>query len=177
MAENQILPFAYADGANVLSQSDYQADNQRLIGHQPGIARSALENKALRQASAMAAGQAQFIADGQANDVTDAKTPAEIAAMLGAAIGAKIDGSFEVGENYFVFPRGLIVQWGSVQYSASPGSVLQAAFPVAFNGTRITTVASTSASGFANIYPVTNAVFAFSASASDTTVFWVAIGY
>ena len=85
MAENQILPFAYADGANVLSQSDYQADNQRLIGHQPGIARSALENKALRQATTIAAGLAQFIADGQAADVTDAKTPVEIAAMLAAA--------------------------------------------------------------------------------------------
>ena len=90
MAENQILPFAYADGANVLSQSDYQADNQRLIGHQPGIARSALENKALRQATTVTAGLAQFIADGQAVDVTDSKTPVEIAAMLLAANSAQM---------------------------------------------------------------------------------------
>ena len=86
MAENQILPFAYADGANVLSQSDYQADNQRLIGHQPGIARSALENKALRQASAMAAGLAQLVAQNQAADVTESLSTVEMAGVIRDAL-------------------------------------------------------------------------------------------
>ena len=91
MATNYILPFAGTDtGTNLLTQDEYEADAQRIIGHQPGVARSKLENKALRQATAMASGLAQFIADGQADDVTDAKTPAEIAAMLLAANTAQM---------------------------------------------------------------------------------------
>ena len=108
MAENQILPFAQGQGANVLSQADYAGDSMRLQGHQPGVARSALENKALLQCSSIAAGLAQFIADGQADDVTDAKTPAEIAAMLAASVegSAKIALPFTDGGNYIIFPTG-----------------------------------------------------------------------
>lgn len=87
MATNEILPFG-ATSTNVLSQVDYAADAQRLIGHQPGIARDVLENKVLKQTSVMAAGVAQFISDKQANNVTDALTPAQIAAYLSDAIEA-----------------------------------------------------------------------------------------
>lgn len=87
MATNEILPFASTNtGTNLLTQSEYTADAQRTIGHQPGIARSKLENKVLRQASLMAAGLAEFIADYQANNVTDSLTTQNIADYLYAAI-------------------------------------------------------------------------------------------
>lgn len=91
MATNEILPFASTNtGTNLLTQAEYAADAQRTIGHQPGIARSKLENKALRQASLMAAGLAEFIADYQANNVTDSLTAQQVADYLLAAITANI---------------------------------------------------------------------------------------
>jgi len=87
MATNEILRFAETNtGTNLLTQAEYAADAQRLIGHQPGIARAKLENKALRQASLIAAGVAEFIADYQANNVTDSLTPQNVADYLYAAI-------------------------------------------------------------------------------------------
>lgn len=91
MATNEILPFATDDtGTNLLTQSEYSADSQREIGHQPGIARSKLTNKTMRQTSLLAAGLAEFIADYQANNVTDGLTPQQIADYLQAAITANI---------------------------------------------------------------------------------------
>lgn len=87
MATNEILRFAETDtGTNLLTQSEYLADSQRPIGNQPGVARSKLVNKALRQASLIAAGLAEYIADNQANNITDALTPQNIADYLQAAI-------------------------------------------------------------------------------------------
>ena len=87
MATNEILQFAETDtGTNLLTQAEYLADSQRPIGNQPGVARSKLVNKALRQASLIAAGIAEYIADNQANNVTDALTPQNIADYLQAAI-------------------------------------------------------------------------------------------
>lgn len=87
MATNEILRFAETDtGTNLLTQSEYASDSQRPIGNQPGVARSKLVNKALRQASLIAAGLAEYIADNQANDITDALTPQNIADCLQAAI-------------------------------------------------------------------------------------------
>lgn len=140
MAENQILPFAQGQGANVLSQSDYAGDSMRLQGHQPGVARSALENKALLQCSSIAAGLAQFIADGQADDVTDAKTPAEIAAMLQAAVTAQAKAALPFTQSnatngWLELPaeegkQPIIIQWGfkaaGTEYSDS------ITFPIAF---------------------------------------------
>ena len=89
MATNEILPFATTNtGTNLLTQAEYSADSQRVIGHQPGIARSKLENKVLRQASTIAAGLAEFIADSQANNVTDGLTPQQVADYLLAALAA-----------------------------------------------------------------------------------------
>lgn len=91
MATNEILQFASTNtGTNLLTQAEYSADAQRTTGNQPGIARSKLVNKALRQASLIAAGLAEFIADYQANNVTDSLTPQNIADYLLAAITANI---------------------------------------------------------------------------------------
>lgn len=91
MATNEILPFASTNtGTNLLTQAEYAADAQRTTGNQPGIARSKLVNKSLRQASLIAAGLAEFIADYQSNNVTDSLTPQNIADYLLAAITANI---------------------------------------------------------------------------------------
>lgn len=87
MATNEILQFAETDtGTNLLTQAEYLADAQRPIGNQPGVARSKLVNKALRQSSLIAAAVAQFIADNQANNVVDTATPTDIADWIEAAV-------------------------------------------------------------------------------------------
>jgi hypothetical protein len=102
MATNEILPFATSNiGTNLLTQAEYTADEQRTIGHQPGIARSKLANKAMRQASLMAAGLAEFIADYQANNVTDSLTPQQVADYLLVAIQSQI-------------PSGIITMWSGL---------------------------------------------------------------
>ncbi len=90
MATSEILPFAGTDtGTNLLTQAEYLADAQRLIGNQPGIARSKLVNKALHQSSAVTAGVAKFIADNQATDITDGMTAAQFAAAVEVAIPSR----------------------------------------------------------------------------------------
>lgn len=87
MATNEILKFASTNtGTNLLTQDEYSTDAQRTTGHQSGVARSKLANKAMRQVSAVASGVAQFIADNQANNVTDSLTAQNIADYLSDAI-------------------------------------------------------------------------------------------
>lgn len=87
MATNEILQFAETDtGTNLLTQAEYLADSQRPIGNQPGVARSKLVNKALRQASLISAGVAEFLADNQTNDITDGLTPQEIADYMATVV-------------------------------------------------------------------------------------------
>lgn len=87
MATNEILLFAETDtGTNLLTQAEYLADSQRPIGNQPGVARSKLVNKALRQASLIAAGLAEFLADNQSNNITDTLTPQNISDYMTAVV-------------------------------------------------------------------------------------------
>lgn len=87
MATNEILQFAETDtGTNLLTQAEYLAHAQRPIGNQPGVARSKLVNKVLRQSSLIAAAVAQFIADNQTNNVVDTAAPADIADWIEAAV-------------------------------------------------------------------------------------------
>lgn len=89
MATNDILAAVSTDtGTNLLTQAEYVADAQRLTGNQPGIARSKLVNKMLRQSSLVVAALAQYVADGQATNVTDSLTPAALAALLKRTIQA-----------------------------------------------------------------------------------------
>lgn len=87
MATNEILQFAETDtGTNLLTQAEYLADAQRPIGNQPGVARSKLVNKALRQSSLIASGIAEFLADNQGNNITDSLTPQNIADYMAAVV-------------------------------------------------------------------------------------------
>lgn len=69
----EILPFCSRgiDGRDLLSLEEYQADVQREIGHQPGIARSQFANRQARQTSHICAGLAQFLARRYAPGVKD----------------------------------------------------------------------------------------------------------
>jgi hypothetical protein len=70
MAVNDFLPFATSD-SNVLTQSEYVADAQRVSGNVPGVARSKLVNKAARQAAFITSMIGQFIADQSGLDALD----------------------------------------------------------------------------------------------------------
>jgi len=98
MASNEILTFAGTDtGTNLLTQAEYTSDSQRAIGNQPGIARSKLVNKAMRQTTLVAASLAQYIANRQGSNVVDTKTVSELEAMLVAAISAQINAALPEG--------------------------------------------------------------------------------
>ena len=114
MATNEILQFASTDtGTNLLTQAEYTADAQRTTGNQPGIARSKLVNKSLRQASLIAAGLAEFIADYQANNVTDSLTPQNIADYLLDAIKASFPSATETLQGKIELATNAEVQAGA----------------------------------------------------------------
>lgn len=85
MPTNDFIPFATGGGANVESQSAYIIDPQVPIGQQPGVAKSALNNKALRQATSIAAALAQFMSNLTGQDVADDGVQANLLANLAAA--------------------------------------------------------------------------------------------
>lgn len=117
MATNEILPFASTNtGTNLLTQAEYSADAQRTTGNQPGIARSKLVNKALRQSSLLSAGLAEFIADYQTQNVTDGLTAQNIAdylldALLNTVmpVGTTIYVPFQTAPNGFIKANGAAI--------------------------------------------------------------------
>ena len=71
MATNNFKPFATGTGANVTSQADYEALTALLTGFQAGKASSAQINKAIRQATFVAAALAQYMTNKTGQDVLD----------------------------------------------------------------------------------------------------------
>ena len=71
MAKNDFKPFATAANANVTSQADWEALPALLSGFISGPAKSAQVNKAIRQASFIAAALAQYVANKSGQDVLD----------------------------------------------------------------------------------------------------------
>ncbi len=87
MATNNILPFCpTSTGTNLLSQGAYAASADRTSGQKPGIASSALNNKALRQASLVASQLAQAVSDKTGVDVLDDGTTATLYGLLAATL-------------------------------------------------------------------------------------------
>jgi len=107
MASNEILPFG-ATASNELTQAAYAADAQRLTGHQPGVARSALMNKTLHQVSVIAAGVAQFLADRQATNIVDTLTPAQVAALFATANAGRLARivKYDTASGVFAYAKG-----------------------------------------------------------------------
>lgn len=80
---NSLEKFAVNDtGTNLLSDAAYLADAERLIGHQPGIARSQLENKALRGATLVSAMIGRFIAAWQVENIADDRDPLDLMSLF-----------------------------------------------------------------------------------------------
>ncbi|WP_266145573.1 phage tail protein [Escherichia coli] len=71
MATNNFKPFATAANANVVSQADWESRPALLSGFTSGKAASAEVNKAIRQASFIAAALAQYTANKSGLDVLD----------------------------------------------------------------------------------------------------------
>jgi hypothetical protein len=87
MATNKILKFAELDTtSNLLTDAEYSADAQRIVGNQPGVARSKLVNKALRQSSLVSSALAQFVANNQGETVQDSMTVLELEDAISNAI-------------------------------------------------------------------------------------------
>jgi len=71
MPTNDFKAFASAAGANILSQSDYIALAALSTGWQSGVAKSSEVNKAIRQATFIAAAIAQYVVELSDQDVLD----------------------------------------------------------------------------------------------------------
>ncbi|EEG1033202.1 hypothetical protein GWF22_09495 [Salmonella enterica] len=87
MAKNDFKPFATGKGANVTSQLDWEALPALLSGFTAGKASSAQVNKALRQASFIAAALAQYTAGKSGQDVLDDGDLSGFIAKMSAAFG------------------------------------------------------------------------------------------
>lgn len=87
MATNNFKPFATAANANVMSQVDWEALPALLSGFISGPAKSAQVNKAIRQASFIAAALAQYTANKSGLDVLDDGDLNGFIAKMSAAFG------------------------------------------------------------------------------------------
>ncbi|MGZ0000245.1 gp53-like domain-containing protein [Citrobacter freundii] len=87
MATNNFKPFATAANANVTAQADWEALPALLSGFMAGKASSAQVNKAIRQASFIAAALAQYTANKSGLDVLDDGDLNGFIAKMSAAFG------------------------------------------------------------------------------------------
>ena len=87
MAINNFKPFALDPNANVTSQADWEALPALLSGFTAGKASSAQVNKAIRQASFIAAALAQYTANKSGLDVLDDRDLNGFISKMGTAFG------------------------------------------------------------------------------------------
>lgn len=138
-ATTDILTFADATGATVMSQADYAALSARLSGFQVGLADPLQLNKVWRQSSFIAAAVANFIINQTGVSVPD---DGNLAALITNLTNA-ISGSSSLTSNgYQKFPGGLIIQWGSLTAAASTTGTFN--FPIAFQSAALAVVGSVS---------------------------------
>ncbi|CCD30222.1 hypothetical protein CAGGBEG34_590003 [Candidatus Glomeribacter gigasporarum BEG34] len=88
--QNDFLPFAASENANVLEQADYEKLVARRTGFTSGVAMAAQLNKVWRQSSLMAAALARFIVERSGQPLIDDGTTQAIVNHLHAAI-AEVD--------------------------------------------------------------------------------------
>lgn len=128
MPTNDFYEFATSSAAYVESLPDYLADVERTAGQQSGIARAELNNRALRQGSAMAAAIGSFMT-AQGYDALDDGDTATRAADFAAAVAALIQPSITSAVNAAkvdvlqrVFPVGSI--YTSYNINTDPAQLL-----------------------------------------------------
>ncbi|EPC7688573.1 hypothetical protein ACR20X_001477 [Providencia stuartii] len=92
MAKNEFLPFGIAEGANVLSNQEYERLAARFNGFVSGVAKSKELNTVWRQSSVMSSALAQFIVDSDNKDLLDNGDVVGVKNRLVAAIKQTISG-------------------------------------------------------------------------------------
>ncbi|WP_433586974.1 hypothetical protein [Providencia alcalifaciens] len=92
MAKNEFLPFGIAEGANVLSNQEYERLAARFNGFVSGVAKSKELNTVWRQSSVMSSALAQFIVDSDNKDLLDNGDVTSVKNRLVAAIKQTISG-------------------------------------------------------------------------------------
>lgn len=100
MAKNEFLPFGTAEGANVLSNQEYEVLAARHNGFNSGVAKSKELNKVWRQASLISSAVAQFIVDTDQKDLHDTGDVADIKSRLASAINLIISNGDYVTNPY-----------------------------------------------------------------------------
>ncbi|WP_301691697.1 tail fiber protein [Klebsiella pneumoniae] len=97
MPVNNFKPFAIAAGANVVSQTEWEALIALSTGFTAGIARSSQINKALRQSSVMSSALAQFMAETTGEDVLDDGDTAKLVSLLITSVNTVARSALPVG--------------------------------------------------------------------------------
>lgn len=87
------LPFATGGSANVESQADYAADPSTTNGFSAGLASSAKFNKAMRQASVLAAAMANWVSQKLNASVLDDGNLTNLVDQIDGAVAATIQSS------------------------------------------------------------------------------------
>lgn len=138
MPTNDFYEFATSSAAYVESLPDYLADVERTAGQQSGIARAELNNRALRQGSAMAAAIGSFMV-ARGYDALDDGDTATRAANFAAAVAALIQPNIANAVNAAkvdvlqrVFPVGAI--YTSYNINTDPAQLLGFGTWVAIQG-------------------------------------------
>ncbi len=87
MSVNNFLPFCETDtGTNLLTDAEYSVDSGRTAGNVPGIARSKLVNKALRQSNAVTSQLAQLVANMTGQDILDDGNTSKLLSQISASL-------------------------------------------------------------------------------------------
>ena len=128
MPTNEFYEFATSSAAYVETLASYAIDVERTAGQQSGVARAELNNRALRQGSAMAAAIGSFMT-AQGYDALDDGDTATRAADFAAAVAALIQPDITAAVNaakinvlQTVFPIGSI--YTSYNVNTNPASLL-----------------------------------------------------
>ncbi|EFU8261502.1 TPA: hypothetical protein L6691_001635 [Escherichia coli] len=204
MATNNFKAFALDPNANVMSQADWEALPALLSGFTAGKASSAQVNKAIRQATTIAALVGQFIANSGVDALDNAdvnglvtKFTNALTTNLGLGTASKRNvgtgenqipdmSAFASGSGYQKLPGGYILQWGSANAGNSSSTGISNTFPIPFpSGIVIITTGqidpsytSTQQPAAVGISSPTLTGFIAKSAAANTDAFnYLAIGY
>jgi hypothetical protein len=114
---NEILKFADT-ATNILTQSEYAADAERNTGNVPGVARSKLVNKVLRQCAFISNGFAEYLISKVGGDVLDNNDSAALLAKITSAFTVirtnendVINGNFDLWQRNTTFSVTVTNTW------------------------------------------------------------------
>lgn len=124
MATNDFLPFATGSSANVYTGAEYAADADRTNGNQPGIAKSKLVNKAIRQSSIISSMVAQYIVDKTGGDALDDGTITQLLTDFEAAIDSQIGSTYQPKAPNYTGVMATIASAATTNIGAAPADYL-----------------------------------------------------